>query len=57
MPNSFGKLPRLKEDDIEKLKEYLKEKPFWKTKEVKHLIGEKFKVGLLRGSDKKNIEK
>ena len=41
-----GRPPRLNEEGTEKLREYLKEKPFWTTKEVRCLIKERFEVEL-----------
>jgi len=43
---SPGRPPRLDTEKMEKLREYLKEKPYWTTKEVRLLIKEKFGVDL-----------
>lgn len=43
---SKGKPPKLDKEDLKKLKEYLKEKPFWTTKEVRVLIKERFSIEL-----------
>ena len=39
-----GRPPKLGEKELEKLKGYLRSKPYWTTKEVKILIKERFKV-------------
>jgi transposase len=41
-----GRPPRLGREDLERLKEYLKEKPFWTTKQVRYLIKERFNIDL-----------
>jgi len=41
-----GRPPRLPDEDIERLKEMLKEKEYWTTKEVRGLIKERFQVDL-----------
>jgi transposase len=45
-PPSQGRPPRLGEEEIERLKGYLKERPFWTTKEVKILIKERFEMDI-----------
>jgi transposase len=44
--SKLEKPPRLGKKEIERLKEYLKEKVFWTTKEVRCLIKERFEVEL-----------
>jgi len=43
---SGGRPSRLSEEEIQRLKEYLKEKPFWTTKEARYLIKERFEIEL-----------
>lgn len=43
-PQSSGRPAKLSEEDMKNLKDYLVEKPYWLTKEVRHLIEEKLGV-------------
>jgi transposase len=52
-----GRPPRLGKEDIEKLKGYLKERPFWTTKEVRHQILERFNIELSENQSKKDLER
>jgi transposase len=45
-PPSPGRPPKLGKEEIERLREYLKERPFWTTKEVRVLIKERFDVDI-----------
>jgi len=42
--NKGGRPPRLSDEDLEKLKEMLKDKEYWATKEVKRWIKERFAI-------------
>jgi len=42
--NKGGKPPKFSDEDLEKLKEILKDKEYWITKEVRRLIKEKFGI-------------
>jgi transposase len=45
-PIAYKRLPRLGENDIEKLKKHLEEKPFWTTKEANCSVKERSAVEL-----------